>query len=397
MSFDSIAIVGASLSGVRTAEALRRNGYDGGLSIIGDESQLPYDRPPLSKGYLAGKREAHQLLLRPAFPDLADLDVTLISGDPVVSVDFSTHELRTVSQRQVRFDLLVAATGTRLRRLAPEVFAGDHHPPVYGLRTLDDARNIRAFLVQGSRVVIVGGGFIGAEVASTASSNGAIVTVVEAAHLPLERQLGTEMASVCAGLHDRQSVRLLCDTTVVSIDSLGVHLSNGECLRADVIVVGVGVVPNTEWLGGTECDISNGVLCDDRLRATPTMFAVGDVARWTNPRYAETARIEHWTNAVESGEHVANAILGVDVPYAPIPYFWSDQYGAKIQCFGRTTGFDEVRVIAGSTDDMKFVAIYRKNNKLVAALGVSMVRQLMNVHQLLVDELSWKDAISALL
>jgi NADPH-dependent 2,4-dienoyl-CoA reductase/sulfur reductase-like enzyme len=390
---EHIAIVGASLAGVRTAEALRRIGFIGALTILGDEAHAPYDRPPLSKGYLAGTRQREQLSLHPKSPTLIDIDVTLLTADRVRSVDLAARQLVCESDRTVTFDQLVVASGTRLRALPPEVFTDDAHPPVVGLRTLDDANRLIPLLQDGARIVVIGAGFIGAEVASTAVGTGCRVTVIEAASVPLERQLGAEIGAVCAGLHAAHSVRLLTDTTVVAIDRNGVLTSNGEHIGADAIVVGIGVVPNTEWLDGSGLDLTNGVLCDETLRAHPNVIAVGDIARWPNRRYDETARIEHWTHAVESAEHAAGSLLGGSDAFEPVPYFWSDQYGVKIQCLGRTTGFDEVKVAAGSTDEFKFLALYRRGDRLVAALGASMVRQVMGFRQHLVDRISWDDAL----
>ncbi len=393
-----VAIVGASLAGVRTAEALRRAAFPGEITLIGAELHYPYDRPPLSKGYLAGVRRVDQLTLRPAAPRLEDLDVRLVLGDPVRSIDLANGQLLTTAGSTVTFDGLVIASGTRLRHLPDELFTEATHPPVLGVRTLDDADRLRRHIAPDAHVVIIGAGFIGAEVASTASEAGASVSVVEAVDVPLARQLGAEMGAVVARLHQQRNVRLLTGTAVTAIDETGVVVNTGEHLRADVIVVGIGVVTNTEWLVGSDLDLTDGVLCDSALRAVGApdavaVVAVGDIARWPNTRFGETARVEHWTHAVESAEHAAQTLHGNIAPFEPVPYFWSDQYGAKIQCLGRTTGFDEVRVVAGSTDDLKFVALYRRGDRVVAALGLSMVKQLMGCRRLLLDRLSWDEAL----
>jgi NADPH-dependent 2,4-dienoyl-CoA reductase/sulfur reductase-like enzyme len=401
---EKIAIVGGSLSGVRTAEALRRLGFVGELTIIGNEPGVPYDRPPLSKGFLAGLRREDQLSIHPTSPNLADLNCEFVPNDPAETVDLASGSLRTEAGRTHTFDSLVAATGTRLRQLPDSILDPGGRPPLVGLRTLEDAKRLQPLLMAGSRVVVVGAGFIGAEVASTASAAGCVVTVIETIPIPLARQVGDQIGGVCAALHARQDVRLLTSTSVERIDSAGVHISSGECLVADVVVVGVGVVPNTEWLQESGLDVSNGVSCHPSLRAVEPpgssglkpVVAVGDIARWTNPRYDESARVEHWTNAVETADHAAATLLGSEDPFCPVPYFWSDQYGVKIQCLGRTTGFDEVRIVAGSTEEFKFVALYRRGDRLVAALGMSMVRHVMGYRQMLLDDASWNDAISSL-
>jgi NADPH-dependent 2,4-dienoyl-CoA reductase/sulfur reductase-like enzyme len=390
-----VVIVGASLAGVRTAEALRAAGYQGSLMIVGGEAHLPYDRPPLSKGFLEGKRTEEQLTLSPSNPSFSHLDAELRLGAPIVSSSFATGALQDAHGSTIEFDGLVIATGARLRRL-------DAAPPgAFGLRTLDDAQRLQSALKPGQRVVIIGAGFIGAEVASTAATLGCTVTVIEAMHIPLSRQLGDAMGQAVSQLHESNGVTLHAGAQVASMQAGRVDLADGTALDADVIVVGVGVIPNVEWLANDQLDLQNGVLCDEALRVLqdgqplPNVVAVGDVARWTNNRYAYEGpvRVEHWTNAVESAQHAAATLLGDPQPFTPVPYFWSDQYGKKIQFLGRSSGFDEVRVVAGSPADGKWLALYRRGDQLVAALGVSQIKALMTYRQPLIDGCTWGHAL----
>lgn len=392
---ERVVVVGASLAGVRCAEALRRYGHAGPITLLGQERHRPYDRPPLSKQFLAGVADRERLWLNRSATELADADITHRPGVNVTSVDVAGHELVT-SDGPVPFDSLVIATGTTARRLP--------HPdgaPVFVLRTLDDSEALAPRLRDGARVVVIGAGFIGAEVASTARSKGCEVTVVEAAPVPLERQLGAQMGAACAELHARNGVRLLVGTGVVSIGERYVELSTGERLPADLIVVGIGVTPNTEWLHGSGVAVDDGVVCDAACRALDgtggplsDIVACGDVARWTNERYDESMRIEHWTNAVEMADHAAQTLLGSEAPFTPVPYFWSDQYGTKIQFLGRSTGFDEVRVVDGDTSQGPGVALYRKGDLLIGALGLSRIKAVMGYRALLTENASWTDALA---
>jgi NADPH-dependent 2,4-dienoyl-CoA reductase/sulfur reductase-like enzyme len=395
---DRVVVVGASLAGMRTAESLRAAGFSGELTIVGEESTAPYDRPPLSKGFLEGKRSADQLSLSPNDPMFAALNATMLLGRQASALDLDGSQVVLSDGSAVGFDGLVIATGTRLRRLP----GTDGNPLVHGIRTLDDSTRLRPYLVVGAHIVVIGAGFIGAEVASTARTLGCEVTVVEAMPVPLSRQLGDEMGHAVAGLHQRNGVQLITGVGVESINGSTVTLSDGTALQADAIVVGIGVQPNTEWLAGSGLELSNGVGCADNLRVLrsgaeiPNVVAVGDIARWTNPRFAHegSVRVEHWTNAVETASHATQTLLGSPAPFAPVPYFWSDQYGKKIQFLGRAAGHDEVRVVSGSTDD-KFLALYRRADQLVAALGVSSIKALMGYRQRLLDGCSWDDALAA--
>lgn len=389
-----VVIVGASLAGVRCAEALRRHGHGGPIELLGAESHRPYDRPPLSKQFLAGVADRDRLWLTRSDTAFADQDITHHPGVTATSLELSTRTVHT-DAGSFPFDSLVIATGTSVRRLPHAEGA-----PVFTLRTLDDAEALAPKLVEGVRVVVVGAGFIGAEVASTARGKGCVVTVVEAAAVPLERQLGEAMGTACAALHERNGTKLIVGTGVASIEANGVHLADGSVIGADVIVVGIGVVPNTGWLEDSGVAIADGVLCDATCRVVDAgnsvverVVACGDVARWPNDRYGEVMRIEHWTNAVEMAEHSAQSLLGGTEPFMPVPYFWSDQYGTKIQFLGRSTGFDEVRVVDGDPAAGVGVALYRKGDRLIGALGLNRIKALMGYRALLVDSVTWATAL----
>lgn len=411
-----VAIVGASLGGLRTAEALRAAGFEGAITLIGDEPGEPYDRPPLSKQLLTGTWEQDRIVLRTADEIRDRLRLRHLPGHAVQGVDVGERVLHVqrgvdAGTEQVGFDSLVIATGARVRNLP----GFDTDPRVHVVRTLPNALALRSAInesmqkTEGTcRVVVIGAGFIGAEVAAAAKSLGADVTILEAAPVPLGRQLGDEMGAACGSLHARNGVTLRAGVSVTGLSPEGVLLGDGSVVPAEVIVVGVGVRPNIEWLEGSGIQLQDGVCCDDRLRVLDAsgsplsgVVAVGDVARFpfrfpsgSEADEPESVRIEHWTNAAESAEHAARTLLGEDQPYRPIPYFWSDQYKHRIQFLGRATGFDEVRIVEGSVDDAAWVALYRRGERLVAALGVSKIRSLMAYRGLLAGGATWQDALA---
>lgn len=373
----TITVVGASLSGLYAATELRSQGFDGTLRIIGDEPHRPYDRPPLSKGYLTGELSRDQLAL--AEPeDEADLAAEWLTGHRAAGLDLHQRTVVLDDGRRLPTDGLVIATGASARMLPGADYAG-----VHTLRTLDDAEALRGELTDGQRhVVVIGGGFIGAEVASSCRAGGHHVTVVEAAKTPLIGQLGEEMAAECANLHDDHGVSLFCGTGVESLhggepDADGrqrvsaVELSDGRVINADVVVVGIGAGPNTGWLEGSGLALGDGVLCDGGgLTDVPGIAAAGDVAR------AGGVRHEHWSNATaQAGAAARNLLAGttLDVPTRP-PYFWSDQYGVRIQFAGQRGAGDTVRVIEGSPQDRSFLAAYEDGDRTTAVLALNRPR-----------------------
>jgi NADPH-dependent 2,4-dienoyl-CoA reductase/sulfur reductase-like enzyme len=391
-----IAIVGASLAGLRAAEALRRSGYDGALALIGAESHLPYDRPPLSKEILQGKWEPERTALRKpgTWDDLA-LDLRL--GRRATALDTRAREVALDSGERIAFDGLVIATGASPRSLrGAAALAG-----VHVLRTLDDSLAIRAALEKRPRVAVVGAGFIGAEVAASCRARGLEVSVIEALPVPLARGLGARMGEVCAALHRDYGVDLRCGVGVAGLEGAErverVRLSDGSAVPADLVVVGIGVAPETGWLSGSGLALDDGVVCDSTCAAAPGVVAAGDVARWWNPLFEERMRVEHWTNAVEQGAAAAEALLAGPeraAAFAPVPYFWSDQYDVKIQFAGHARGDDDVRVVHGSLEERRFVALYSRQRKLTGALAFSRPRLLVAYRKLLRGRPSLDEALA---
>ena len=385
---DRVVVVGASLAGLRTVESLRSAGHEGSITLVGAESHLPYDRPPLSKEVLSGDWTRERLDLRPG-DKWAELDVELRLGAPATAVDLAGRTV-TVDGDRVPFDALVLATGAAPREI----------PGARTLRTLDDALALRSAFDDGARVCVIGAGFIGAEVAASATTRGLDVTLLEALPVPLARGLGEQMGMACAELHRDAGVDLRLGVAVDAVEDGGVRLADGSLVEADVVVAGIGVSPVTGWLEGSGLELRDGVVCDETLAVAGAegVYAAGDLCRWTHPTMGEI-RVEHWTNATEQGDAVARNLVRrargeAAEPFAPVPYFWSDQYETKIQFVGRCVPDDEVRVVAGSVEERRFVAVYGRAGRLVACLGFSMPRKVMQFRRLLADSASWEDALA---
>jgi NADPH-dependent 2,4-dienoyl-CoA reductase/sulfur reductase-like enzyme len=393
---ERIVVVGASLAGLRAAEALRRGGFTGTLVLVGAEEHLPYDRPPLSKQVLAGNWDADRVWLRKP-DDYEPLGLDLRLGQRATDLDVDGREVVLHGGERLPYDAAIIATGAAPRRLpgTPQLDG------VVELRTLDDALALRAAFEQQPRVVVVGAGFIGAEVAATARQRGLDVTVLEALPVPLSRGLGDRMGMACAALHLDHGVDLRCGVGVAGFEGeervSGVRLTDGSVVPADVVVVGVGVAPATAWLESSGLELNDGVVCDEHCRAAPCVYAAGDVARWTNPLFDESMRVEHWTNAAEQGQAAAENLLageGRGTPFAPVPFFWSDQYDVKIQFVGRSRPGDDVEVVDGSLEAHRFVALYGRKGRLVGCLGFSRPRLVMAYRRLLAEGASWDEALA---
>ena len=398
---ETIVIVGASLAGVRAAETLRTNGFAGALTIIGAETHMPYDRPPLSKNYLAGDWDADRIALRKP-DDLSALNITWMLGTSATSLHTDSSVVTLADGSQVPYDGLIIATGGLVRRLPnqPDI-AG-----VHVLRTLDDATALRDELAEGVRVVVIGAGFIGLEVAATATKRGARVTVLEGLEAPLIRALGAETGTAIGAVHARNGVDIRCGVQVASINGdqcvSGVTLTNGDTIEADVVVVGIGVAPATQWCSDSGLTISDGIVCDANLNAGPAnVFVAGDVLRWPNGMFKDiepTMRVEHWTNAAEQGAMAAKNLLATlrnepMEPYSAVPFFWSDQFDARIQFLGRAFASSTVDVVAGDVAAGRWCAMFSTNDRLTGVLGVSMPKLVMPSRAMLSTYTSRYDAL----
>lgn len=396
---ERLVVVGASLAGLRAVEAARKAGFSGGITLIGAERHLPYDRPPLSKEFLDPDHVGE-----PIFRDestLADgLGVRLMLGHPATGLDPDARAVN-VGDIQVPYDKAVIATGANARTLPGcDGLAGVHR-----LRTLDDSRAIRSALDEGARTVVIGAGFIGSELASSAKKRGVDVTVVEALPTPLVRAAGTRMGPAIASLHERNGTVLRCGTGVKELAGNGrverVVLDDGTELPADLVVVGIGVAPAVDWLAGSGLSLDDGVTCDEYLwTGLPGVYAAGDVANWPNAVLGQRQRMENWTAAAEQGAvAVRNALdPGHAKPYMTVPYFWSDWYDLRIQHVGSPNA-DEVEVVEGDLDRMpsrqnRWVALYRKGDRIVGALTVEGQAEIMKYRMQIMGGGSWRDALA---
>ncbi|MDX3191454.1 FAD-dependent oxidoreductase [Streptomyces sp. MN03-5084-2B] len=355
-----IAVVGASLAGVRAAQELRAQGYDGGIVLIGDEPHLPYDRPPLSKAFLAGTASRESLDLLDA-GDLASLALDFRLGVRATALEPADRRVLLSDGTSVHADGVVIATGGRARTLPG--FEG-----AFVVRTVDDALALRSALVPGVRVAIVGAGFIGAEVASTCRSLGLDVVVLEALAAPLAPVLGPSLAAVCARLHLDHGTDLRCGVQVTGLSPAGVSLASGELVPADVVVTGVGMTPATEWLTGSGLKVGNGVHTDEGLvTSLPSVVAVGDVARYAGRRH------EHWTNASEQAPvAVANLLAGHSgQAYLPSGYVWSDQYSGTLQLAGHPRPDDTLTYVDGDPSSSSFVATFSREGATVGVFALN--------------------------
>jgi 3-phenylpropionate/trans-cinnamate dioxygenase ferredoxin reductase subunit len=391
-----VVVVGASLAGVRTVQGLRRRGSTDEIVLVGHEPGSPdgvaSDRPPLSKAFLSGTAAEAPPLVSP--DDLSALDVALVEGR-ATDLDLPGRRLVLHGGNAIGFDRLVVATGSSPRSV-PEL---EPRPGVHTLRTAADAHAIRAAAGESARVVVVGGGFIGAEVAGTLTALGRQVSVVEPLPALMIRGLGPEIGGVFTRRHIANGVDVRLGAGVTAIEGgdrvEGVRLTDGSRLPADLVVLGLGTVPETGWLAGSGLDLRDGVVCDGSLAAVGAegVFAVGDVARWRHPRYGEDVRVEHWTNAVETANVVAANLTGEPTVHDALPYVWTDQLGARLQVFGQVRPQDEVRVVFGDLDG-SFVAVTGGDGELRSVIGFGAIKQLMPYRKLLVSGAGWDEALA---
>jgi len=419
---DSVVIVGGGSAGLAAVETLRSQGYAGALTMVCDEPELPYDRPPLSKQVLTGAWDPERTRFREA-GHYADLGIRLVRGR-AGALDADGKTVYLSDGYPLRFDGLIIATGVRPRRLP----AGHELAGVHVLRDHPDVAALRAAFAAGGRVVIVGGGFLGMEVAAAARGLGLDVTVIEPLAQPMIRQVGPAIGAEVARLHRERGVDLRTGIGVAHLISddigsggdpaaagaatgdratagtargngaaevgtaanakgatvTGVALTDGSVVPAECVLVAIGAVPATDWLAASGLALGDGVECDEFCRAAPGIYAAGDVASWVNPRYQRRMRVEHRMNATEQGAAAAVNLLKGDVqPFAPLPYFWSDQYNVKIQVHGDLPDGAEAAIEEGSPADGKFVALYRKDGATTAVLGWNSPARLIRYRKLL--------------
>ncbi|NNH75054.1 NAD(P)/FAD-dependent oxidoreductase [Nocardia uniformis] len=383
-SVKHVLIVGAGLAGLRTAEELRRAGYEGELLLIGDENHPPYDRPPLSKQFMRGDLDSTALR-----PDefYAEQRIELRLGTTVTGVDTAAHAITLADGSRLTYDQLVIATGLRPRRIPglPEVSG------VHVLRSHDDAARMRDHLGTAARAMVVGGGFIGCELAASFRMSGVEVVLVEPQPTPLAAALGEQIGSLVARLHRAEGVDLRCgigvETLVTEGDAVrGVRLTDGSVVDADLVVIGIGSIPTTDWLADSGIPLASpteggGIITDEFGRTgVDGVWAVGDVAAWPH-RVGRNKRVEHWTNAGEQAKITACALLGTESPAAQVPYVWSDQYDMKIQVLGLPALADEIRIV--EDQGRKFLAHYFRDGTLVAVVGAGMTGKVMKMRALL--------------
>jgi 3-phenylpropionate/trans-cinnamate dioxygenase ferredoxin reductase component len=391
-----VVIVGASLAGFRAAQTLRREGFDGLITLVGDEARRPYDRPPLSKRVLDGRVAPEAIALERGDEDL-ELDWRL--GVRATGFDAADRTVTLDGGEELGADGVILACGARPRTLpGTDGLAG-----VHVLRRLDDSLALRAALESRSeRVVVIGAGFIGAEVAATCRGRGLAVTMVEAGPTPLGRVLPAAIGSFVTELHLDEGVDVRVGVGVAGIDlddggrARAVRLVDGTSIDADVVVVGIGVSPNTGWLEGSGLVLDDGVRCDATCLAAAGIVAAGDVASWPNSRFGEVMRVEQWENAVEQGEHAARRLFaeldgtGPGPDFAPIPWFWSDQYDRKIQMAGRPAASDGIAVVEGTLAERRFVALFECDGRCTGVLGVNRPRHVMQARMKLAESLDWE-------
>jgi 3-phenylpropionate/trans-cinnamate dioxygenase ferredoxin reductase subunit len=368
-SNETFVIVGAGLAGAKAAETLRQEGFEGRLVLVGDEPERPYERPPLSKDFLRGETTEPPYVHPEDFYDEHGVELRLSRA---VRLNPVSRELSLEDGSPIHFDRLLLATGAEPRRLE---LPGAELDGVLQLRTLEDSRRLGARLEPGRRLVVVGSGWIGCEVAASARQKGCEVTVLEMGALPLERVLGPELGRVYLELHSEHGVEILAHTTAARFEGDGtvsrVVTNGGAAIEADTVVVGIGVLPRTELAESAGLAVGNGVRVDERLEASvPGIFAAGDVADAFHPVYGQRIRVEHWANALRQGEVAARSMLGRPAAHEEIPYFFSDQYDAGMEYSGFAREWDEV-VFRGDRRSREFIAFWRKDERVVAGMNMN--------------------------
>ena len=371
MSEQTFIIIGASLAGAKAAEELRTQGFDGRVLLIGSEPERPYERPPLTKDYLRGESEREKAYVHEqGFYE--DHQIELETGSTVTGIDPNQARVALADGRELTYDRLLLATGAEPRRI-PVV--GAELGGVYYLRTLQDCDALRTRLKSGGRVVVVGAGWIGSEFAASARQRGLEVTIVDPLALPNERIFGMEIGAFYRDVHAQHGIELLLGEGVDALDGDGavsrVRTSSGRTLECDFAVVGIGVAPRVQLASDAGLEVENGIVVDEKLQTSaPNVFAAGDVANAWHPFYQQRIRVEHWANALNQGPAAARAMLGQQVSYDRIPYFFSDQYEVGMEYSGYATEWDQV-VFRGERDGGEFIAFWLRDGRVVAGMNIN--------------------------
>ena len=373
-SIERVVIVGGGLAAAKTAEALRDEGYAGSIVLFAAEAHVPYERPPLSKGFLKGEQSADETVVLPE-SWYAEHDVELRLGTEVTSVDADAHEVEAADGSRTAYDKLVLATGASPRR--SDLPGADLDGVLY-LRTLEDSERLREAFQQGRNVVLIGGGWIGLEAASAARDAGANVTVLEMTAQPLLGVLGPKLGQSFADFHREHGVDLRTGVTVAAIEpaadgrrAASVRLADGTTIPADIVLVGIGAVPNTQLATSAGLALDNGILVDAQGRSSnPDIFGVGDVANAETPALGQRVRVEHWANALDRPPSVAKGLLGKAGDFDKLPFFFSDQYDLGLEYSGRSGREDDL-VVRGDLDGREYVAFWLDGDRVTAGMNVN--------------------------
>ncbi len=375
-----VVIAGASAGGLTTAEALRNEGFEGPITLIGEETRSPYRRPPLSKQVLTGEWPGERAHLLDA-DGLDRLDLRLMLGSRASELDVAAHTL-VVDGDKIPYDTLVVATGVRARQL-PGV--GDV-PGIHTLRTLGDVDAIRAGLETAARVAVVGAGVLGSEIASAARHIGLGVVLIGRTRTMRLGQVGDHLSDLIEELHRAHEVDVRTGVDVIDVFGAGHHqavaLSNGGAVEADLVIVAIGGIPSTDWLAGSGLDLSDGVVCDATGLAAPDVYAVGDVAQWREKAGCPVPRVEHHLNAVEQALAVAHLLVTGEPSGAVVPFFWSEVHDARIQVYGRFAAHSPLETIAGDMGDRRFVAASRDDGRITGVVGWNLPRDFRDARTL---------------
>jgi 3-phenylpropionate/trans-cinnamate dioxygenase ferredoxin reductase component len=368
----TFVIVGAGMAGAKAAETLREEGFDGSVVLVGSERARPYERPPLSKGYLMGQSPFEEAYVHPeAF--YAEQRIELLTGTSATALDLAAHTVELHDGRSLPYDRLLLATGAVPRRLP---VAGAELEGVHVLRTSGDSDALRAAFERGGALAVVGAGWIGCEVAAAARSKGLEVALIEVAEQPLEGVLGARLGAFFAHVHRQEGVRLLTGARVEALEGAGrveaVRLADGTRVECTTVVIGVGVAPDTRLAEAAGLEVDGGVLADERLRTSdPDVFAAGDVANAVRPRYGRRVRVEHWANALEQGPAAARSMLGAGEPFDALPYFFTDQYDVGIEYVGLHAASDTL-VVRGRPEERRLHAFWLgADGRLTAGMHVN--------------------------